>query len=201
MATVLSCPSCAATVREGDPWCTLCWTDLRPKPEPPPPPAPVAPAAVAPAPPVAPAAVAPAPPVAPAVTNGSPVSTVDPLTAPLAAVLAGPLAADPDAPLPTWPCVACGDRNHIDLNACGTCGAPFGGHIARNADPKGTKRRMLVLSFAGVGLFLLLLAAITLMGTKVPKTPADNGVPGTGQQNSGQTSNQGPVVGDGTIVG
>jgi hypothetical protein len=192
MATVLSCPSCAATVREGDPWCTLCWTDLRPKPEPPPAPAPPPPAPVQHSAPVAPGAVLAAP---------GPLATVDPLTAPLAAVLAGPLAADPDAPLPTWPCVACGERNHIDLNACGTCGAPFGGHIARTADPKGTKRRMLVLSFAGVGLFLLLLAAITLMGTKVPKTPADNGVPGTTQPNSGQSSNQGPVVGDGTIIG
>jgi hypothetical protein len=166
----------------------LCWTDLRPKPEPPPPPPPP-PVQAAPPPPAAPPA-----PVAP-------VATVDPLTAPLAAVLGGPLAADPDAPSPTWPCVACGAKNHLDLSACGACGTPFGGHIARNADPKGTKRRMLVLSFAGVGVFLLLLAAITLMGTKVPKTPADNGVPGTTQQNPGQSSNQGPTVGDGTIVG
>lgn len=34
------CPSCEATLRAGAPWCTLCFTDLRPPPEPPPPPPP-----------------------------------------------------------------------------------------------------------------------------------------------------------------
>ncbi|MDQ1711322.1 MAG: hypothetical protein QOE45_772 [Frankiaceae bacterium] len=173
MATVSSCPSCAATVRAGDPWCTLCWTDLRPKPEP--------------------------VPVAAAVASGTRAASVDPLTAPLATVLDGPRA-DPAAPQPTWPCVMCQARNHLDLNACGTCGAPFGGHIARTADPKGAKRRLLLVSFAAVGVFLLLLAVITLLGTKVPKQP-DNGVPGTTQQSPGQSSNNGPAVGDGTIIG
>lgn len=42
------CPSCAATLRAGAPWCTLCYTDLRPAPEPEPAAAP----AYAPSPPV-----------------------------------------------------------------------------------------------------------------------------------------------------
>jgi hypothetical protein len=184
-----SCPSCAATVRAGDPWCTLCWTDLRPKPEPPPP-----------APVVAPVAAPLTPPVQAAVA--APRATVDPLTAPLAAVLSEPLAADPDAPDPTWPCVSCNGMNHIDLNACATCGAPFGGWITRDANPKATKRRVLLLASAGVGVFLLLLAAITLMGTRVDKKPADGSPTGTTvEQSSGRSSNTGPAVGDGVVIG
>lgn len=57
------CPTCGATTRDGDPWCTLCYTDLRP------------PQVAAPA----PAERGPLPP--------------DPLTAPLAAVTGEPEAA------------------------------------------------------------------------------------------------------------
>lgn len=52
----LRCPRCAAHVRAGSDWCTLCYADLRPAPEPAVP-TPVAPAEVTP--PVAPADVTP----------------------------------------------------------------------------------------------------------------------------------------------
>jgi hypothetical protein len=149
-------------VRPGDPWCTLCWTDLRPKPAPPPPPPPPpAPApVVAYAAPVA-YAVAPA-----AVPTGAP---VDPLTAPLAAVLGQPLAADPNAPRPTWPCVECGTANEIERSTCGTCTAPFGGRIARLDDARGQRRKILIVALSAVGLFLLLLGAITFASTPEPR--------------------------------
>src|SRR3954463_7136302 len=40
------CPKCGAAVRYGDPWCTLCYADLRPPPPPEPAPLPDAPAPV-----------------------------------------------------------------------------------------------------------------------------------------------------------
>src|SRR3954452_3485012 len=99
------CPSCAAVVREGDPWCTLCWTDLRAAAPPPPVPAPV---------------VAPVPvPAAPVLAV---VAAVDPLTAPLAAILGDPVVPVPDVPsTATWPCVQCGAANALDLDCCASC--------------------------------------------------------------------------------
>jgi hypothetical protein len=88
-------------------------------------------------------------------------------------VLAEPLAADPDAPAPTWPCVECGARNPLDLDRCATCTTPFGGKIRRTDDPKAVRRKVLFVSFAAVGTFLLLLAFVTMASTKVPaKAPA-----------------------------
>jgi hypothetical protein len=99
---------------------------------------------------------------------------VDPLTAPLAAVLASPVAADPDAPsTPTWPCGECGGRSPLDAPACTTCGTPFGGRIARIDDLKERRRRYMLLALGGVGFFLLLLAGLTFATTKAPpKVPA-----------------------------
>ena len=174
-----SCPSCGATVRAGDPWCTLCWTDLRPKPAPVPAPA-VAPAAPAAA---VPAANAPAldpftapleslPPLPP-----PPPPPVDPLTAPLSAVLSKPLAADPGAPAgPEWPCVECGGRSPIEAAACVTCGTPFGGRIARLDDAKAVRQRRMFVGIGVVVAFLVLLAALTMALTKPP--PADGPAPG-----------------------
>src|SRR4051794_8480334 len=93
------CPSCQAVVRAGDPWCTLCWTDLRPAPAPVRVPEPVLAAA--------------------AVTVND--VAVDPLSAPLAVVLGEAPAPAPapvapvapaadETPVPTWPCVQCGAR-------------------------------------------------------------------------------------------
>jgi hypothetical protein len=97
------CPKCSAAVKPGDPWCTLCYADLRPPA--PPPPAPVA------ADPLTDPLTDPPPPPAlvPSVVRGP-----DPLTAPLAAL---------DGP--TWPCATCGATNRIDRDTCVGCGSPF----------------------------------------------------------------------------
>lgn len=150
------CPSCGGAVRAGDPWCTLCWTDLRPKPAPPP--APVAPVR-----PPVPVAAAVAPVAVPA--QGSAQGGVDPLTAPLAVLLGAPLAADPGAPSATWPCVECGEPNALDLDACGVCTAPFGGRIARLGDVKAARRRFLLLSLGAMLAFLTVLAIVTFAFT------------------------------------
>lgn len=92
------CPSCAATLREGAPWCTLCFADLRPAP---------APAAVELAVPAAAAYGLPAP---------------DPLTDTVAD-LGTPQAAG--APDPTWPCATCGAANGLTADVCAACGAGF----------------------------------------------------------------------------
>ena len=47
-APTVRCPACAATLRAGSDWCTLCYADLRPTP--PPAPVPAAPRTSAPAP-------------------------------------------------------------------------------------------------------------------------------------------------------
>lgn len=143
------CPSCGGAVRAGDPWCTLCWTDLRPKPAPPPAPVP------------RPAVPAVAVPVAVPASGG-----VDPLTAPLAVLLGSPVAADPGAPSNvTWPCVECGEPNALDLDACAVCTAPFGGRISRLSDVKATRRRFLVLSLGAMVAFLAVLAILTFSFT------------------------------------
>lgn len=150
------CPSCAAVVRAGDPWCTLCWTDLRPAPAVPPP---------------APAAEAPLVAV-PAVAVAAPVTyapLVDPLSAPLAVVLGqAPVATPPVAPeatTATWPCVQCGAANPIDLDTCAACTTPFGGRIRRLDDAKGQRRKVLLVGLGVVGAFLLLLGAVTFAAT------------------------------------
>jgi hypothetical protein len=97
---------------------------------------------------------------------------VDPLTAPLAQVLGEPLAADPDAPAPTWPCVECGAANGLDLDSCGTCTAPFGGRIARLPDAKQARRKAMLIAVGAVTVFLMLLAAVTLALTHKPPPQA-----------------------------
>jgi hypothetical protein len=110
------CPKCGATVRFGDPWCTLCYTDLRPPAPPEPEPEPVADVPVdAPvAEPVADVPVVGSPAYSP------PASTVgqDPLTAPLEAV-ASPAAG------PSWPCSTCGTVNPMARDTCSVCGKHF----------------------------------------------------------------------------
>lgn len=92
------CPSCAAILREGAPWCTLCFADLRP-------------------------VAAPAPvelPVPSAAAYGLPAA--DPLTAPTTQLVPAPTAATPD---PTWPCATCGAANGLTADVCASCGAGF----------------------------------------------------------------------------
>ena len=109
------CPKCGAAVRFGDPWCTLCYADLRP-PAPPAPPAPPTPPAAPPtAPPVTdPKGVADAPAYSPPASVRGP----DPLTAPLEAVIS------PSAG-PSWPCPACGTVNPMVDDTCSSCGRHF----------------------------------------------------------------------------
>ena len=104
------CPSCGAAVKHGDPWCTLCYADLRPPAPPPPPHSPPPPPAARPV-PVAPPA--------------------DPLTDPIApspsyrpSVVAGPDPLDAGSG-PTWPCAACGAVNRMERDTCAGCGLPF----------------------------------------------------------------------------
>lgn len=103
------CPACAATLRPDAPWCTLCYTDLRPTPAP------------APAPTLAPprpaARLAQIPPAYAALD-------LDPLTAPLEALTA-PLDALAEKPVARWPCATCGAANDLTHSACAGCGAGF----------------------------------------------------------------------------
>jgi hypothetical protein len=94
------CPKCGAAVRFGDPWCTLCYADLRP-PAPPPPPSP-----------------APSPVVDPPAYIPPPARGPDPLTAPIDAVTS-PVTG------PSWPCAACGTVNAMADDTCSACGRHF----------------------------------------------------------------------------
>lgn len=97
---------------------------------------------------------------------------VDPLTAPLGAVLGQPVVGDPNAPaLATWPCVECGSHNAMHLDACHVCTAPFGGKIARLHDVKGTRRRYMLMMLGGMLLFLMLLSLLTFAGTDATTVP------------------------------
>lgn len=111
------CPHCGALLRAGSPWCTLCFTDLRPAPEPV-------------------AVREPSYAGAPARSGGVPSEPFDPLTAPLSVVeaanTAGPVAAEapPDAAAdetkPTgWPCTRCDQIVPFDEAACPNCGTAF----------------------------------------------------------------------------
>jgi hypothetical protein len=94
------CPACGAAVRIGDPWCTLCYADLRP-------PAPVEPEPV-------PEPVADPPAYSPSTAVRGP----DPLTAPLEAVTSPVLG-------PSWPCSGCGTVNPMARDVCSACGRHF----------------------------------------------------------------------------
>ena len=99
MAGADRCPKCGAAVKPGDPWCTLCYADLRP--------------------PAPPAAPEPPPPVA--------APTYDPLSDPLPTVAGSGAPSLPAEPVrgPTWPCSACGAVNRIERDTCSGCGLPF----------------------------------------------------------------------------
>jgi hypothetical protein len=100
------CPSCAAAVPVGAPWCTLCFADLRPQPEP----VPVSAAALA-----------------------TPVAPDSPTSAPAAPLPPDPILDAPvhrTAPVaggvPTaWPCSGCGTSVPFEEMTCPNCGSPF----------------------------------------------------------------------------
>jgi hypothetical protein len=128
------CPACGAATPETVPWCSLCYTDLRPVP-----------AAAVPAPRTLTATDVPT-----GVPGQSGVAATDPLTAPISSLLEPPpevVAADvtasitaepgaePAGDLPgvvdpqltaaTWPCSRCGAQVPLLLDACDECGAGF----------------------------------------------------------------------------
>ena len=122
------CPHCGALLRAGSPWCSLCFTDLRPaqKPEPDPEPLPEPVDSREPS----YAGVA--------VRSAGLAEGFDPLTAPLAVVEAGGRVvgaigvagvepgAESDGAKPTgWPCTRCAEIVPFDETACPKCGTAF----------------------------------------------------------------------------
>jgi ribosomal protein L40E len=126
------CPSCAALVPAGAPWCGQCYADLRP-------PAPELDPLTAPLAAVEAGLAAPSP-LAP-LTAPAAVATVSaaPATPTMPTVPAGPVAAAlPDAPAApeatpapatgsraSWPCLRCQHLNDVDDDACRRCGGGF----------------------------------------------------------------------------
>lgn len=181
------CPTCAAAVRPGAGWCTLCYADLRPPA--PPPPAPPQPAAV---------------PMAHAVSFAPqpverPPSAADPLTAAygdLLAFVGGPAAATPPTATPTtaepssprltdpqggrgpaaaedgtgWPCMACGALNAFDLMACHSCALPFGTGLG-TPRPSYDRRSLMVRGIAAAAAMVLLVGLLSFLGTKMTTDP------------------------------
>lgn len=144
-STIVRCPSCAATLRAGAPWCTLCYTDLRAQPRP--------------------ARVLLVPPGA---AYGLP--ALDPLTAPAEAL--GLPDRTTDAPAATWPCTTCGAANDLTDSACAACGAGF---LAGLRDSEGPLLELPVVGDLGAlsrrqrlglaaGVVLLVLALVALLG-------------------------------------
>jgi len=154
------CPTCAAAVRPGAPWCLLCHRDLRP--------APVAgPAGLEPASMAVPALHEPAPLL-------PPVGEHPPATA-TAAVPAIPPARHA-APATGWPCTVCGTANPLDAPACATCGSGFLAGLRAAEEPAlqlpvlgdvsrlPRTTRLALAAGAGLMLALLLTALVLLAG-------------------------------------
>ena len=130
--TATRCPACDAALPEGAPWCTLCFTDLRP-PEPEPQPE------LAPEPEFVPeAAFAPEPALAELVAVPAAAAALDPLGAGYVEperlepgravdVLTDENSTDGDSTDErlSWPCVTCDRRVPLELPACPTCGSSF----------------------------------------------------------------------------
>jgi hypothetical protein len=137
--TTARCPACDAAVASDAPWCTLCFTDLRPAPVVQ---APVVPALAAAAPVMAAAllpAMVPAQPGRHAAAPAPHAAAPAPHAAAPAPHAAAPAALAPhpilDAPVataadiklaaPGWPCQACGEMVALDLTDCPNCGGGF----------------------------------------------------------------------------
>jgi hypothetical protein len=130
------CPKCGAAVRPDDPWCTLCYADLRPpapEPEPESSPEPETESDAAPEREAAPA------------SGGAPLVATEPDPV----VVAGsdpvaPQGEEPSEPTgPTWPCTACGESNPLARVTCAACGTPFLGGL------RGQERPLLDLPVVG----------------------------------------------------
>jgi len=198
------CPKCAAGVRPGADWCTLCYADLRP-------PAPVQAPAQA---PVQPPPHAPvhASALAGGVGTGAPpapyqdpaTATLDPLAAAYAELLRStqselaaphgtaaphqrasgdpaPTAGTPaEAPTAGWPCTACRELNAFDATVCRACATPFGLGLA-TPPPSYDRRQVLFWGLAVALAFVLVVGAMSFFGANVegarsPKTPIPVGL-------------------------
>jgi RNA polymerase subunit RPABC4/transcription elongation factor Spt4 len=161
------CPHCGALLRSGAEWCTLCYTDLRPKPEPAP-------------------AVSVREPSYAGASTGTP---VDPLTAPLSDLEAAAQAlaeksasgatpdtaadADPSAPAVGWPCSGCEAVVSFDDDACPACGTRFleGARgepdlldrIGRGGLPVSTQS--LIIAGGAAAMIAVIVAAMYIIGT------------------------------------
>jgi hypothetical protein len=164
------CPRCAALVRPGSHWCTLCYADLRPAP------------------------LAPEPPPATAQPTAASASSelVDPLTVPLALLERGASTlpehggeqpADVQAPSArpqpaqaTWPCASCGAAVSLDEANCTSCGAGFLagtlqvdavlGRLSIGANgPVSNQVKLFIMVGGSLGLLVLILGAMYLVGT------------------------------------
>jgi hypothetical protein len=182
------CPSCAAAVRRGAEWCTLCYADLRPAPA-------VADRAPYPKPSVAPTAKASPVYAEPHAAPPAAGANDDLLFAPYEQVLAvayggaapaasqpghptGPgLAGDPTRPTPStteqdggWPCSRCQSVNGFDVDVCRSCTAPFGADLA---SPILTvnRRTMLIRGIAAAAILVLMVGLASFCGTDVSDQP------------------------------
>lgn len=160
MHRTTACPSCGAGLRPDAPWCTLCYTDLRPKPAP--------------------------EPVAPAPTAAYRAPVGDPLTQPLheflppATSLALPALVEVSpSPEPTWPCVHCSAPNPMTSTICSVCGSAFLASEKNDSTPllvvpgvgdigRLSRAQRIGLALGAVTAVLLPLAVITLLLTGSP---------------------------------
>jgi hypothetical protein len=146
------CPGCAAIVRPGSPWCTLCFTDLRPAPLPDPEPV------------------------------GRHAVAVNPLTTPLAllerSTPADGVVADGDvAAGPGWPCMRCGEQVGIELDVCPACGAGFmevgvapagsGIGLGRFGTTPPDKKTQFLIMVGGAGLICVVILALMFVAGAV----------------------------------
>jgi hypothetical protein len=168
------CPHCGALLRAGSPWCTLCYTDLRPAPEPVPEPAAVSTRE---------------PSYAGAPARVADVADFDPLTAPLSVVEAAGRAGTLDpasAPDATdagatavegekpagWPCTHCDEIVSFDEAACPKCGTAFLAgaagqtdlldRIGRGGIPASTQAA--IIAGGSLGLILLIVGVMYFIG-------------------------------------
>ena len=153
------CPRCAALVRPGSQWCTLCYADLRPAPPTP----------------------APLPQPAPAAASSE---VFDPLTVPLALLERGvdepsPGQAPSAQPQPVhagWPCATCGATVPLEEPSCTSCGAgflagtvpvdPVLSRLSRGSNGAVSNQAKLLIMVGGsLGLLVLILGAMYIVGT------------------------------------
>ncbi|MEO6713174.1 MAG: hypothetical protein ABIM89_07065 [Mycobacteriales bacterium] len=159
------CPSCAAAVRPGSDWCTLCYADVRPPPPPvarAPYPRPSAPPPYHSAPAPADALHAPYEHVLAAVYGGD-------APAPPAAAFGPPAVTQPPAKPVGWPCTGCGELNGFERATCSVCLAPFGAAL-RTDVPVIDRKKMMAYAIGAAVAFLALVALVTFLTSKAPST-------------------------------